>query len=274
MTSLVRGLARPAAILLLTCTACFADSARGEPSQRHAASAVSPSTVTPVSGPAASATSSPAPRWGRFSRSGLWAQWNALHGDAYALDDLERFLEKRSRRLTCDASGLVSYSGTIIRYAGAVRINEHFRPRLERFEAVVDEVAREIYGRAPRRVRHLGAYACRTSRNRSYRLSEHALGNAIDIVGFDFGPLPKNEKLDPALPKALRHPFQVRVARHWAEREHAPSSPAAVHTRFLRTLIDRLLERSDVFRGHVGPGHPGHDDHFHFDMSPWRFVRL
>jgi hypothetical protein len=201
----------------------------------------------------------------------MWARWNAMRGDAYALDEHERFLEERGTKLACDRTGLVSYSGTEVRYHGPVQINEHFVTRLERFEAVVARTAEEIYGRAPRRIRHYGAYSCRTSRNRSHRLSEHALGNAIDVVGFDFGPVRKGESLDPALPKALRHAFQVRVARHWESRE---SPVHQTHTRFLRTLVDRLLERDDVFRGVIGPGHRGHADHFHFDMSPWRFVRL
>lgn len=206
------------------------------------------------------------------SRANLWARWNSVRGDSYELDQFERFLETRGKRVKCDASGLVQYAGTSVRYHGALQINEHFQTRLERFEEVVAEVARDVYGRAPRRIRHLGAYACRTSRNRSARLSEHALGNAIDVQGFDFGALSKSEAFDASLPKSLKHPFQVRVARHWSPK--AQNAANTLHARFLRTLVDRLIERSDVFRGHVGPGHPGHDDHFHFDMSPWRFVRL
>lgn len=207
-----------------------------------------------------------------LSRTSLWARWNSVRGDSYELDDFERFLETRGKRVKCDSSGLVRYAGTSVRYHGALQINEHFQTRLERFEEVVAEVGREVYGRAPRRIRHLGAYACRTSRNRVARLSEHALGNALDVQGFDFGPLPKTETFDTSLPKSLKHPFEVRVARHWSPKNENAAN--AVHARFLRSLVDRLLERSDVFRGHVGPGHPGHDDHFHFDMSPWRFVRL
>jgi hypothetical protein len=209
--------------------------------------------------------------WFGRPRSNLWSHWNALRGDSYELDDRDRFLSDGSPRLTCDATGLVNYSGKTVRYHGPVRVNEHFQPRLERFEALVAEVAEHVYGRAPRRIHHYGAYSCRTSRNRTHRLSEHALGNAIDVVGFDFGPLVKGQTLDPSLPKQLRHPFQVRVARHW---ENTKNPVNETHARFLRTVVDRLLDRDDVFRGVIGPGHRGHSDHFHFDMSPWRFVRM
>jgi hypothetical protein len=101
-------------------------------------------------------------------------------------------------------------------------------------------------------------------------MSEHALGNAIDVVGFDFTRATKKDGLAPGLPRELRGPFQVRVARHWDGDAKGPS--AAVHAHFLRQLAARLSDRSDVFRGMIGPSRSDHADHFHFDMSPWRYV--
>jgi hypothetical protein len=198
------------------------------------------------------------------------ASWNAVRGDPYELDQLDRFRDDGSK-VECDREGLVSYRGTAVRYYGSVLVNEAFRARLQRFEEVAAAAATEVYGRAPSRIRHMGAFSCRSSRNRSYRLSEHALGNAIDISGFDFAPLPKGGSLDPALPKQLKGAFQVRVARHW-DRSGSPATE--LHARFLRKLTDSLLERKDVFRGMIGPADPGHTDHFHFDVAPWRYVRL
>jgi hypothetical protein len=200
-----------------------------------------------------------------------WAAWNALRGDAYELDAIERHLEDADGKVVCRPETLVRYAGSSIRYQGALEINPAFRQRLERFEQLLSETAVEVYGRAPRRIRHFGAYSCRSSRNRSYRLSEHALGNAVDIVGFDFGSATKQQPLAAGLPRQLRGAFEIRVARHW---NAGAGSTALVHTRFLRLLLERLQERENVFRGMVGPGHPGHADHFHFDMSPWRYVRL
>ncbi|HEX6276731.1 MAG TPA: extensin family protein [Polyangiaceae bacterium] len=205
------------------------------------------------------------------SRYTLWAEWNALNGDPYVLDAIPRRLEDPKARVACAKDGLVEYRGTTVRYAGSVVVSSVFRERLERFETVLDEVARETYGRAPRRLRHLGAYVCRRSRTRSHMVSEHALGNAIDVLGFDFGPASKTDTLPPDLPKHLRGPFEVRVAKHW---DRTSTSTAALHARFLRTLTDRLTERRDIFRSMFGPGHRGHADHFHFDVSPWRYVNL
>ncbi len=216
------------------------------------------------------------PAWGGFAAGDSrqpsgWATWNAFRGDAYELDAIQRHLEDAAGKVVCRPETLVRYAGSSIRYQGAVEINPAFRQRLERFEQLLSETALEVYGRPPRRIRHLGAYSCRSSRNRSYRLSEHALGNAIDIVGFDFAPATKQRPLAAGLPRQLRGAFEVRVARHW---NASAGNTALVHARFLRLLLDRLQERGNVFRGVVGPGHPGHADHFHFDMSPWRYVRL
>jgi len=202
-----------------------------------------------------------------MSRTELWAAWNSLRGDAYALDPIERIIDTGAR-IECNSSGLVNHRGQVLPYQGPVRVDPAFRERLVRFEQVVLDVATEVYGRPPSRVRHFGAYVCRSTRNRSYRMSEHALGNAIDIAGFDFSPAKKHQPLALGLPRALRGPFQIRVARHW----RPASDGAAVHARFVHELAERLGDRSDVFRGMIGPSRSDHSDHFHFDMSPWRYV--
>lgn len=203
-------------------------------------------------------------------REGLWATWNSLRGDEYALDSHGRFLEQ-GERPECRSEDLVRHGGKTLRYGSAVYVHPAFRERLLRFEQVVTDVAEEVYGRAPTRLRHAGAFSCRTSRQRSSRLSEHALGNAIDVMGFDFAAAPSKRPPHASLPKALRRPFQVRVAKHW----HQGKGPEAeVHAQFLRTLAARLEERDDVFRVMIGPSQRDHHDHFHFDMSPWRYVRF
>jgi len=202
-------------------------------------------------------------------RAEAWARWNAAHDDAYPLDDILRWLPD-GERPACDKSTIVAYRGTTIRYAGAVFVHPAFAERLARFETVVAEVARDVYGREPRRIHHYGAYNCRPVRTLRHLLSEHALGNAIDVVGFDFGAATKATPLPAALPKALKFPFEVRVLRHWNKTE----GTAAVHARFLAALTERLERRPDVFRSMFGPGHGGHDDHLHLDVSPWRWVDL
>jgi hypothetical protein len=101
-------------------------------------------------------------------------------------------------------------------------------------------------------------------------LSEHALGNAIDVAGFDFGHAPKGAALPAGLDPAFANGFEVRVLSHWGKK----SGHAAVHARFLRTVVARLLARDDVFRVLLGPGYPGHSNHFHFDVSTFRLVQI
>ena len=209
---------------------------------------------------------------GALGRQRLLSAWNELRGDAYPLDAVDRWLEP-GQRVSCDARGMVAYRGSALRYAGSVLVYPAFRERLARFEEVAVATGREVYGREPRLVRHYGAFVCRATRNRKLRVSEHALGNALDLVGFDFAAATKAQPLPEGLPKRLRSPFQVRVAKHF---KAAPGSGEldALHTQFLRRLTERLRERDDIFRSMFGPGHGGHDDHLHLDAAPFRYVDL
>lgn len=204
------------------------------------------------------------------SQGELWSRYNAAQGDPYELDRIDRWL-KPHEKPTCTAqSSLVSYRGTSVRYTGSVLVSPVFRERLVRFEEVAAALAREVYGREPRRLVHYGAYNCRVVRTIKKLISEHALGNALDVVGFDFAPATKATPLPADAPRSLRFAFEVRVLRHWGKTE----GPNAIHGRFLELLTERLRERPDIFRSMFGPGHVGHEDHLHLDVSPWRYVDL
>ena len=138
------------------------------------------------------------------------------------------------------------------------------------FEKVVAEVALEIYGRVPKRIKHLGTYNCRRIGGYPWLFSEHGIGNGFDVAGFDFGPAERDKRLFKGLPKSLRRSFKVRILKHW----NAQRGVAATHSRFLRTLAKRLIARDDIFRVLLGPSYPGHKNHFHFDCSPWRLVDI
>lgn len=193
--------------------------------------------------------------------------FNGWGTEEYALDGAERFAAPGTRP-DCPTDSLVSHRGTHLPYAGGIRVHEAFVPRLERFESLVVELATETYGRAPRRILHRGAYNCRHARGGRGRVSEHAFGNALDLVGFDFGPLPRGATLPEGLHPRQRRAFQVNVRQHWSprhERDH-------VHARFLHELTETLRRRPDVFRGIVGPPRPRHHDHLHLDAAPWRYA--
>jgi len=165
----------------------------------------------------------------------------------YPLDSVSRGAPTTGR-LRCPRVALVTYRGDIIRYHRPLRVHRGFVPRLRRFEALVRDTAIEVYGRPPSRIVHLGAYCCRRIRGYPSLLSEHALGNALDVAGFDFNGA-----------------FSVRLARHWSGRSRR-------HRTFLRRLNRRVRAADDLFTVVLGPGNRGHSDHFHLDRGPsaWR----
>jgi hypothetical protein len=137
-------------------------------------------------------------------------------------------------------------------------------------EKEIAALATETYGRAPRRLVHLGTFSCRRIRKYPEWISEHGLGNAIDVAGFDFAALDRKANLPEGVPRVFRHAFPVRVLRHWK----ATSGLTKIHRSFLRRLAERLVARRDIFRVLLGPSFPGHDNHFHFDCAPFRMVDI
>ena len=170
----------------------------------------------------------------------------------------------------CPAVDLVDYRGDAIRFHPPAKVISGFKDRLEKLSTVVAAVATEVYGRPPLALVDLGTFACRRMEGHPRFLSEHGLGNAIDVAGFDFGPLPKGAVLPAGLDRAFKNGFEVRVQTHWK----AKTGHAAVHARFLKALARRLIARTDIFHVLLGPGYPGHGNHFHFDMAPFRLVQI
>jgi hypothetical protein len=211
------------------------------------------------------------------SQTDFGAALNKLRGDAYPLDGYSRDANPGD---ACPEVALVTYQGGRVRFQPAARVAQPFVARLVLFERVLVKVSEATYGRAPRTLRHAGAYVCRPIRARASRWSEHAYGNAIDVMGFDF-VRPTRADLGAAadagavplstLPAALRRPFQVSVLKHWQASE--PSELGQLHREFLHRLIDEL-DSEDVFRALIGPADPNHRNHFHLDMGPWRYKRV
>ena len=169
-----------------------------------------------------------------------------------------------------------------MRFHRPLRVNAPFRKRVQALEVIVSDTAIEIYGRPPSRIRHLGAFYCRRISTWPYLVSEHGLGNAIDIAGFSFDRLSGDEQ--PTVPAQWRKRFEVRMTKHWnATGSNAP------HSRFLQLLARRLIDadveaeadatqdghgRESLFRVILGPAQPNHDDHLHLDMARWRIVNV
>lgn len=187
----------------------------------------------------------------------------------YELDAIPRELE-RGGEAPCYPDGLVQYAGDVIPYSKSVRVNRAFRPQLREFEAMVVDTAEEFYGRAPARLLEMGAYRCRQESASRRLLSEHALGNALDVAGFRFGPLARGEQLPHGLPDSLREGFDVRIDHDWNGR----SAEGEVHRDFLRAVAKRTIDRPDLFTVVLGPAYPGHRNHLHLDRAPYRLVAV
>jgi len=189
---------------------------------------------------------------------------STVNSEPYPLDVWPRTFADPER--SCPEIELRDFAGAEISFAPAARVIEPFASRLSQFEHVVAAVARRFYERPPSKVLVASSYDCRSVSGKDQRLSEHALGNAIDISGFQFGASP--DWPDTAMP--LPGAFDVWVERHW----HKTGDPAIErHARFLDALTRELLERR-IFRTLLGPSHPDHADHFHFDMAPTDYVNL
>ncbi len=149
------------------------------------------------------------------------AQWGWFRptGPRYALDEVSRSAEQHR----CSPEAMVRYRSATLRTSGGVTAHPAFTERLPALERVVREVSMAHYGRAPRRMLTVGAFVCRNIRGRRDRVSEHALGNALDVQGFE---LPAMRRADdvfrviyggPRRALPLRHvavPLDPRVRRH------------------------------------------------------------
>lgn len=181
------------------------------------------------------------------------SQQTAPLSRSYPLDARSRAV---SGEIRCPDIELVGFEGDRIALSPPVRVTPPFRERLIELERVVEQQSRLVYGRPPSAIRVAASYDCRSVTRNRRRLSEHALGNAIDITAFRFDePAGKG--------------FEVRVDRDWKARDPA----RAANARFLNELTRALIARG-VFRTLLGPAHPDHQDHFHFDMAKTTYVDL
>lgn len=104
---------------------------------------------------------------------------------------------------------------------------------------VLQPLAQQYFGQIPRRVTHLGSYACRNVRGGT-RQSEHASANAIDVSAI-----------------ALSDGRSIAVEKHWDDNGAAGA--------FLRDLHKQSCR---VFTMALGPNYDAaHHNHFHFGMG-------
>ena len=116
--------------------------------------------------------------------------------------------------------------------------------RLDEFERkVVQPLARAELGQRVIRINHLGSFSCRSVNGGRGRLSQHALGKAIDIAGF-----------------RLADGSTVSVEHDW-------SAPGPKQ-QFLRYLARRACEHFSVVL--TPNSDAAHHNHIHLDIGPDR----
>jgi hypothetical protein len=103
--------------------------------------------------------------------------------DAHAIS--YRSVELSPPDTRCRVDAAVRLSATDVALNRPATMSCALAARIDDFERdVLQRVAVADLGNYVSRIDHLGAYSCRSTSNHSGRLSEHALGLAIDISGF------------------------------------------------------------------------------------------
>jgi hypothetical protein len=116
-----------------------------------------------------------------------------------------------------------------------------FALSLERFtREVVEPAALRYFGKPVRRLRHFGTYSCRETRDGHH--SEHAVGKAIDVAGFE-----------------LQDGTLIMVEHDW--RRGGPRG------RFLHDIARRACRYFSVVL--TPDSNRDHHDHIHLDAGPY-----
>jgi hypothetical protein len=114
-------------------------------------------------------------------------------------------------------------------------------------EAIVQDEAQRHLGAPIVRIGDLGTYSCRSVRGWAQRLSQHAMGNAMDLATFQ----PRRGRM-------------VTVARDYVRQGDTPEKP---EQRFLRAVYERLWSEAGLTRV-LGPDWDrSHRDHLHLDRG-------
>jgi hypothetical protein len=136
---------------------------------------------------------------------------------------------------------------TGITYAGPLMIDCSLALALPAIEKVIQEEAVKHLGEPITRITTLGSYSCRSVRGWRERISQHALGNALDMAAF-----------------STKAGSKASVMRDYEIGVEAPSTPRG---RFLRAIYRRLWSEGGVTRV-LGPEwDAAHRDHFHLDRG-------
>lgn len=145
----------------------------------------------------------------------------------------------------CGVLWAVRVNGSATQWNRPLLMSCQLAGRINDFETMaVQPLAQSLLNQPVRKMFNAGSYDCRGVRgNHSERLSQHALGRAIDLTGFE-----------------LADGTVVSVRRDWPGK-----GPKAV---FLRQLAKAAC---GIFNVVITPdGNALHRDHFHLDIGPYK----
>lgn len=156
-----------------------------------------------------------------------------------------------SREFLCGAKQVVRYQRgpAKIRYSSSPRVTCAVARALLRFEAIVQEEAQRLFGRAVTKIEQMGTYNCRPIAAYAGWVSQHSFAHAIDVKRF-----------------TLRGGREISVQRHYGR---GPDAPAHKEGQFLRAVADRVVAEG-VFNVVLTPNFDrAHHNHFHLDLASY-----
>ena len=148
----------------------------------------------------------------------------------------------------CGIANAVRVEQSAIAWNHPAEMSCSLATRLDSFERdIVQPAAQRYFGRPVVLIHHFGAFTCRNENGGHGRLSQHALGNAIDIGGFE-----------------LADGTRIAVETDWRGRGPRRAFLHEVAKGACRYFNVVLTPATDAL----------HRNHFHFDVGPYRLCSV
>lgn len=160
----------------------------------------------------------------------------------------------RKRKFSCGADQVVIYQGgpAKITYEPSPVVTCTMALALARFENILQEEAKRLYGKPVIRIRQLGTYSCREMANYPGWVSEHSYANAIDLEAF-----------------VLKDGTEITILKNF-EKVGADDEPKKKAGKLLLSTVRRTYDEG-VFSSVLTPYFDAlHRNHFHLDLSRYR----
>jgi hypothetical protein len=168
----------------------------------------------------------------------------ALSGDGAKFETVADFTTNTG----CGITDPVKLTGGVVGLSQPAEMSCSLALAVTEFEdGDIQALAQRYFHQKLTRLDHMGAYSCRTVRDAKGRMSEHAIGHAIDISGF-----------------LLADGTKIVVEKDWF-------STGPKHD-FLRAVAKAACERFAVV---LTPNYNlDHFNHIHADLSKWKLCGI